>query len=232
MTSMARVALEPAFVLHTRQYRNSSLIVEMFTMRHGRVAAVARSARGPKSRYRGRIQPFAPILASWVGRSELKSMGTVESNGRSYVLEGSPLLCGFYLNELMMRLVGHEDPFPSLYERYQNTLNSLEQGGVFEAHLRYFEKHLLQDLGYGLSFSRDLTHGDIDPNGFYRYMSDRGFHQADPNDDVALFPGSMLLALKNETLETPEDLRFAKRLMRMALSPYLGKRPIHTRALL
>lgn len=233
MTNTARVTLEPVFVLHSRAYRNSSLIVEFFSMRYGRIAAVARSARGPRSRYQGRLQLFSPLLVSWSGRRDLKSMSQMEPQGQSYLLEGDALLCAFYLNELLLKLLRHEDPYPSLYQRYQNMLNQLESDKQFEPQLRYFEKQLLQEIGYGLPLKRDVISGhDIDENAFYRYVIERGFVATDPADDIFIFPGTMLKKLSAETLETSEDLRFAKRLMRMALSRHLGNKPLHSRQLL
>ena len=226
MSNMTRVILEPVFVLHSRPYRNSSLIVELLSMRFGRIAAVARSARGPRSRYQGKLQLFAPILASWAGRGELKNLGNIELSGSIYQLEGKALLCGFYLNELLIRLLRHDDPYPKTYQRYQQVLNNLEKNSTFEAELRYFENNLLQDLGYGLSLVEVL------PEKFYRYLPGHGFVLVDPSDDRFVFPGYALLALYNESLEAKDELLYAKRLMRMVLARHLGEKPIRSRELL
>jgi DNA repair protein RecO (recombination protein O) len=229
-----RVDLEPAFVLHTRAYRNSSLIVELFTMRYGRIAVVARSARGPRSRYQGKLQLFAPMLVSYSGRSELKNMGNVELNGLSYQLDGKALLCGFYLHELIMRLIKHEDPYPSVYEYYQNTLNILEQHESFEVQLRYFERHLLNELGYGIPLTHDITSGcEISAAGYYRYLPARGFVQCDMNiEDPMIFSGAVLQALEKETLREADDLKQVKRLLRFVLARHLGDKPLTSRDIL
>ena len=233
MTNASRVNLEPAFVLHSRAYRNSSLIVELLTMRFGRMAVIARSARGPRSRYQGRLQLFSPLLVSWSGRSDLKSLGAIELSSRGYTLEGNALLCGFYLNELLMRLLKHEDAYPEIYRRYQNILNQLEQGDSFERNLRYFEKHLVRELGYGLSLSCDLQSGlPINENAYYRYVSDRGFIETEPADNIAIFSGHVLHALDSEQLESEEALKGAKRLMRQVMARHLGQKPLNTRLLL
>lgn len=233
MVMTERVNLEPVFVLHSRAYRNSSLILELFSMRYGRVAGVARSARGPRSRYQGNLQLFSPLLVSWSGRGELKTIGNVELNGLAYQLEGTSLLCGFYLNELMMRLMKHEDPFPKVYEYYQTALNALEQNEGVEPQLRYFEKHLLNELGYGIPLSYDvLTGSQINQQGYYRYLPERGFASCDPSDDAAVFPGYLLTALASETLQDQADLKRIKQLMRFVLSRHLGERPIFSRELL
>src|SRR3989344_2269062 len=139
-----RVLLEPAFVLHTRPYRNTSLLVELFTERHGLVSVVARSARGPTSRYKGGLQPFSPLLVDWIGRSELKTLGNVEFSSCPSRLGGDALLCAFYLNELLLRLLHHEDAHPVLYATYQETLSILPQADKREVQLRYFELTLLE----------------------------------------------------------------------------------------
>lgn len=233
MTNTTRVLLEPVFVLHSRPYRNSSLIVELFTMRYGRVAAVARSARGPRSRYQGRLQLFSPLLVSWSGRTDLKNLNHMEPQGQSYWLEGDALLCGFYLNELLMKLLRHEDPYPELYQRYQTILSLLELERQFEPSLRYFERQLLQDIGYGLPLKHDVATGQaIIGEHYYRYVVERGFVASEPSNDVFVFPGNVLKKLSEETLATAEELRFAKRLMRMALARHLGNKPLQSRKLM
>ncbi len=136
-------------------------------------------------------------------------------------------MCGFYLNELMVRLLRHDDPYPEVYQSYQNMLNFLEKNSTIEVKLRYFEKKLLRELGYGLPID-----DAIQDNKFYRYYPSHGFSEAEPSADSLVFPGNMLLALKQEALETPEDLRYAKRLMRLALTHQLGDKPIYSRELL
>jgi len=229
-----RITLEPIFILHTRPYSNTSLIAECLTMRHGRIVAIARSARGMKSRYRGMLQAFSPLLASWSGMRELKTLGNVERNGPVYQLEGQALICGFYLNELLIRLLQRDDPCVNIYDLYQTTLNSLEKALDFRSALRCFEKNLLRELGYGLPLRRDAQTGEpIDPELHYQYLPERGFLQChEPTEDVMIFPGRSLLALHEEQLEYADALRDAKRLLRIALSQHLGGKPIKSRELL
>lgn len=151
-----RVMLEPAFILHRRPYRNTSLILDLFTKYHGRLSVVARSARGLKSRYRGVLQLFTPLLVSFSGKTELKSLGQVELTDTTYALEGQALLCAFYLNELLQRLLLQEDPYPDLFEDYQLNLMILEKKQKIQANLRYFEKRLLDQLGYGNKADRSF----------------------------------------------------------------------------
>src|SRR5262245_46536737 len=122
-----RITLQPAFILHARPYRDTSLLVDLLTLNHGRVHAVARSARGMRSRYKGLLQPFVPFLTSWTGKTDLVSLGCIESNGPPYFLEGRSLLSGFYLNELLIRLLHRYDPHPELYKTYQLALTRLQR---------------------------------------------------------------------------------------------------------
>jgi len=228
-----RITLEPVFVLHTRPYSNTSLIVELLTA-HGRIAAVARSARGLKSRYRGMLQLFSPLLASWSGGRELKTLGNVERNGPVYQLEGQALICGFYLNELLMRLLQRDDPCASIYNLYQNTLQSFEKEKDLRSTLRYFEKKLLSELGYALPLDRDAQTGHpIDPESHYQYLPDRGFLQCnEPIETLMTYSGRSLLALFQEQLNNDKTHQDAKRLLRTALARHLGNKPIKSRELL
>lgn len=234
MTS--RVFLEPVFVLHYRAYQNNSLIVDFFSRQHGRFSAVARSARGPKSRYKGYCQLFTPLLASWSGRHELMNLNHLELRGLPCQLSGQALLCAFYLNELLLRLLARDDPYPEIFADYQTALqglemtcqaDSLQRELAVEVILRRFEKRLLDHLGYGLNFQ-------VRAHEYYRWVPDQGFlhcgHSADLGESV--FSGRSLLALQTEEWENPEDLAAAKRLMRLALRQHLGARPLKSRELM
>ncbi len=221
-----RVELNPVYVLHHRPYRNSSLILELISKQHGRIAAVARSARGPKSRYKGNLQLFSPLLVSWSGRSELMTLNQMEQNGLPYPLEGQALLCAFYLNELLLRLVPHEDPYPNIFADYENALTALIKTQEITSILRRFEKRLLEHLGYGISFS------EVADDAFYQWLPDRGFLKTHPLKlQEQVFSGSSLLALKEERWDNPEDIIAAKRLMRLVLGRHLGNKPLKSREL-
>lgn len=225
MTS--RVLLEPVFVLHHRPYQNSSLIVDFFSRQHGRVSAVARSARGPQSRYKGYLQLFTPLLASWSGRHELMNLNHLELQGLPHDLSGQSLLCAFYLNELLLRLLARDDPYPGIFADYQATLQSLERQENLAITLRRFEKRLLGHLGYGLDFQ-------VNAEQNYRFLPEQGFLRCQRSDEVgeSIFSGSSLLALQTETWENSADLAAAKRLMRLVLRLHLGNKPLKSRELL
>lgn len=220
-----RIELEPAFVLHRRPYSNSSWIVELFTPNHGRVAALARSARGPRSRYKGSLELFSPLLISWYGRRELKTLGNIELRSAPYFLSANSLSCGFYLNELLLRLLHREDPHNNLFYAYEKTLRTIMEPHSQEVGLRYFEKQLLQELGYGLPW--------VDGEGDYRYLPDRGFVLSEYSvNNPIVFSGSMLMAFQQEKLAEKEHLQQAKQLMRLVLSQHLGEKPLKSRELL
>jgi len=223
---IARVLLEPVFVLHHRPYQNSSLIVDFFSKEQGRITAIARSARGPKSRFKGCLQLFSPLLASWSGRQELMNLNHIEFRGAAYQLNGQGLMCAFYLNELLLRLIPRHDPYPEIFAEYQMALQNFEQSKEIASVLRKFEKHLLEGLGYGLSFN-------VNEQELYRWLPEQGFVlcQKTENGKEQVFSGRSLLALQAEEWNNPEDLLAAKHLMRLILGRYLGQKPIKSREL-
>lgn len=223
---MHRIDLTPVYVLHTRPFSNTSLIVELFSQAHGRVSVVARSARGEKSRYKGQLQLFTPMLASWSGRHELKTLGAIELNGMPLVLNQKPLFCGFYLNELLMRLMHKEDAHPKLFDCYHLSLCRLARNDSIPLVLRTFEKKILDELGYGLPFLK------LHPNNAYQFIPNHGFVQSqDSVDEQAIFSGKTLIAISQEQFESESTLQAAKRLMRLALSAILGDKPLNSREL-
>ncbi len=230
----SRVSLEPAYVLHRRPYSNTSLIVEFFTENHGRIAAVARSARGPKSRYRGKLELFYPMLISWSGRGELKSLGAVDFYRAPINLSDQALLCGFYLNEILMRLLQRDDACANIFTLYDEVLIQLAKQQSIAITLRCFEKNLLQALGFGLPLDHEFdTHHAIDAQKYYRYLPERGFQLVKRDDSqTAIFSGKTLIALRQEQFVDEKTLQESKRLMRLVFSRYFGERPLKSRDLL
>ena len=231
--SVHRVEFEPAFVLHSRPFRNTSLIVDLFSRHHGRLSAVANSARGLKSRYRGRLQLFMPLLVSWSGKQELKTLGQVEFGASPNLLDGNALLCGFYLNELLTRLMQCGDPHPYLFDHYENTLKKLYGASDFAPILRYFEKQLLERMGYGLPLVVDAHSGSpIEANLHYQYLPERGFVRCDdPSTRALTIIGQSLLDIAADNYQCAQTCRDAKRLLRMILARHLGGKPLKTRDL-
>src|SRR5512138_707905 len=145
-----RLEDEPAFVLHSYPFRETSLIVEVFSRHHGLLPLVARGARRPRAALRGVLMSFQPLSLSWFGKNELRTLHSAEWQGVQPQLRGTALLCGFYLNELLLNLMARDDPHESLFDYYQQTLQRLAQEGDHAFTLRCFEKHMLQELGYAL----------------------------------------------------------------------------------
>lgn len=228
-----RISLQPAFVLHHRPYRESSLLLDLLTLEHGRISAIARGVRAARSRTRALLQPFVPLLVSLQGKSELVTLSGVETQKASLLLKGSALLSAFYLNELLMRVLHKHDSHPQLYTIYHETLIELQSNQFQQKTLRIFEKKLLEELGYGLQLQYDIPDKQpIIADKNYRFIPEQGFveHQADAIQS-GIFSGKSLLALANEELHDTDCLRDAKRLMRMALAPLLGYQQLHSRKL-
>jgi DNA repair protein RecO (recombination protein O) len=222
----------PAFVLHARPYRETSLIVEAFTADHGRVAMVARGAKRARSELRGLLQAFQPLLLSWYGQAELKTLARAEWRGGMPLPRGSALMCGFYLNELLLKLLAREDPHPQLYAAYEQALAQLAGGGEQATLLRRFELSLLAELGYAPMLAREADTGaPLDPMADYRYAFDRGPQRAaaGAGGAGALVRGATLLALAEGRYPDAETAAQAKRLMREIIDHHLEQRGVESR---
>lgn len=232
MSQASRVELEPGFVLHHRPFRDTSLVLEVFTRRHGRVGLVARSARGPRSRFKGALQPFRPLLLSWQLKGELGTLTGVEAAAPpAPPVRGDLLLSMFYLNELVLRLTGRLDPHAELYDAYAGALAALGRAGGPAPVLRVFEKRLLESLGYGIDLATDTAGRAVDPAASYRFDPEAGIFPCEPGAAGAI-AGASLLALAREAPVSARDLADARRLTRAALDVHLGERGLKTRDLL
>ena len=233
---MERRDAEPAFVLHTYAYRETSLIVEAFTADHGRVAMVARGAKRARSELRGLLQAFQPLLLSWYGGAELKTLAKAEWRGGLPLPGGGALLSGFYLNELLLKLLAREDPHPALFATYESALAELAAGGPQGPILRRFELSLLEELGYALPLTVEADTGaPVDAAARYHYAFDRGPQRnagafaAEPGRRLPLVRGATLLALAAGRFDDAATAGEAKRLMRDVLDHYLEARGIESR---
>lgn len=224
---------QPAFVLHTYPYRETSLIVETFTERFGRVALIARGARRPRSAQRGVLMAFQPLTISWFGKNELRTLKGAEWQGGQLPLSGSAMMCGFYLNELLLRLLPRDDPHPQLFAHYQAALQALGAGAPHAVVLRSFEKRLMQELGYALRLETEAEEGaPIDPDGSYFYEVERGPVRRSSLQSSVQLKGKTLLDLARDEYADPTTLSQAKQLMRTLLSHHLGSEQLQTRQLL
>ncbi|MGY4531349.1 DNA repair protein RecO (recombination protein O) [Pseudomonas sp. TE3786] len=217
---------QPAFILHSRAYRESSALVDFLTPQ-GRLRAVLRGARGKAGTL---ARPFVPVEVEFRGRGELKNVGRLEAAGIPRWLHGEALFSGLYLNELILRLLPAEDPHPVLFDTYAATLEALAAGRALEPLLRAFEWRLLDELGYGFALAEDLHGQPVVVGQLYRLLPDSGLepvHLLQPG----LFQGAELLAMAEADWTAPGALAAAKRLMRQALAPHLGGRPLVSREL-
>lgn len=228
-----RISLQPAYVLHHRPYRETSVLLDLFTEDHGRISAVARGVRQSRSRVRSLLQPFVPLVISWQGAGELVTLQAIEPNGCPNRLTGDCLFSGLYLNELLTRVLHKHDPHPALYTIYHKTLLELHQADLQKT-LRLFELKLLEELGYGLHLSQEAeTSAPFREDQYYRYHMEEGFVLCDENEPrtVMVFSGKSLLQLAAGELSDEASLQEAKRLMRIVLAPILGQSPLRSRQL-
>lgn len=225
---------EPGFVLHSYPFRETSLVVEVFTRRLGRIGLVARGARRARSALRGTLMAFQPLLLSWGGRSELRTLHGAEWRGGVPQLRGRALICGFYLNELLLKFLPRDDPHEQLFDLYTDSVAAFAAGAELTATLRRFEKNLLKELGYALTLERDVSSGaPIDPGARYGYVLDRGPIPADEADSQAVeVSGKTLLDIACDNYADPVTQQQSKVLMRHLVGHYLGNQSLNTRQLL
>jgi len=233
--AQARTDNEPGFVLHSYPFRETSLIVEVFTRQHGRLALIARGARRPRSLLRGQVQPFTPLLLSWFGKSEVRTLHGAEWQGGLAPLAGMPLLCGFYLNELLLKLLPRDDPHEALFDYYQDTLSELSQpaNNGLERVLRRFERHLLSEIGYAATFHEEAeTAQPVREEQAYYFVPERGPYAGEDNGSGIPVSGRTLLDMDQDRFESPVTRAEAKQLMRALINHHLGGKPLYTRQML
>ncbi|WP_456418204.1 DNA repair protein RecO [Thiolapillus sp.] len=221
--------LTPAYVLHSRKYGEHHLLVDMFTCSAGRIPLMARGGAAAKSTRRGMLQPFSPLLITWSGRGRIANLKQVE-NRSCYVLpRGKALFSGFYLNELLIRLVDQYEPMPELFRSYEKTIESLGDGLALDLPLRCFELELLQTLGYGVDLLHEGQSGvAVSAQACYHYESETGLRRV-PQEAGFLAQGDTLMALARQQALDVRQSREARELMRHILGFYLGDRPLKSR---
>ena len=225
-----RAESQDGFVLHSWPYRETSLMVETFTRATGRLTLVARGARRPRSALRGVLMAFQPLTLGWIGKGEVKTLTKAEWGGGQPLLKGEALLCGFYLNELLMKLLPREDGHDHLYDHYAAALRRLAAQEPSAPILRAFEKSLLTELGYAMVLDRDAATGrEISEGARYTYDPERG--PVSLNGATGLFEidGRTLLALARDDYSEPATLAQAKSLMRWIINHRLDYKPLSSR---
>lgn len=234
-----RVELQPAYVLHTRHFRDSSLIVEFLTAEFGRVTGVLKGVRGSgkaAKQRKGLTQPFVGVTISWSGRSDLKTITLIEASAAPIYLTGHRLFSGMYVNELLTRLLQPYDQHTQIYTLYQWILNRLSEDSLVDVVLRQFELHLLDCLGYGLELRTDSSSGEaIESDKHYYFHPQQGFSLLTEeaqrlNNSAVVFRGRDILSIANGDYNEASR-KTAKRLCRQALHMLLGDKPLKSREL-
>lgn len=233
MSVNVKVDLEPAYVLHQRPYRESSLLLEVFGLHSGRVGLIVKGARRPKSAFRSVLSPFRELLLSWRSRGELGLLVGAEAEGPARIIPPASLVSGLYTNELLVKLLHRHDPHPELFLQYRNTLEALvTPARSLEQILRIFEKRLLESVGYGLILDRAADSGEaLRADRNYYYVADVGPVTATETRTGTRVSGATLLALACERLDQGSTRREAKKLMRNVINSHLEGKPVLSRTI-
>jgi len=227
MTELS-VYLQPAFILQQRKYRETSLIIDVLTRDFGRISLLAKGVRKAKSKTAGLLQPFVPLVISYVGKAELKTLTDVEIIQPFSEIKGLALYCGFYMNELVGCFLHKYDPHPEVFEHYRDCLSGLMDSSRMEAALRLFEFDLMDSVGYGLQLEYDDNDSPIDPSKKYDFTVGQG-----PVESVGgQFSGKTLQAISLREFTDPQVLAEAKILMRTVIDVYLQGKPLKSRTVI
>ena len=230
-----RVSTQPAYILHSRNFRDSSLILDLITPTYGRVSLIARGVKQTRnSARRAILQPFRSLLVSWQGRGELCTLTSVEESGKPILLDDVHLICGYYISEILLKLIARGEAGPEVFALYDETVRELELKKKPEPLLRRFEIRLLQLLGLAPQFAFCVDgHEQVEADVLYFYFPESGATPA----ESCLQPGGIkvtgktLIALDSFDFSDDESRVEAKRLMRRVLAYFLGDQPIRSREL-
>lgn len=230
MSQNPRVSLQSTFVLHRRPYRESSLLLEVFSCDYGKVALVAKGVRKNRSAVSAILQPFNPLKLSWSGKTDLHTMTAAELIPPGIFLSGRSLYCGLYLNELLHYFLHRHDPHRNLFSHYAATLVALAEQRDIEKALRYFELALLDETGFGLQIEQELENGGrIRTDRRYQYRIGQGLVELE--NSVGGIAGSTLINLVQRDLDGPVQLSESKKLMRKVIDQHLAGKPLRSRLL-
>ena len=225
-----RVDGQAAYVLHLHPYSETSLVVDAFTRDHGRVPLLARGARRPRSAMRGMLMSFQPLELGWFGGGEVKTLAKAEWLGGMPLLGGRCLLLGYYLNELLLKMLPREDAHGVLFDAYGAALRALAGGGADAPELRRFEKTLLKELGYGLTLDVDMETGlPVLPQEEYTYLIERGPVRKVGAGETAAVSGKTLLDMAADDYSDPRTRIESRQLMRQLIAHHMGGKPLQSR---
>ena len=233
MSEVRRVHQEPAWLLHHRPFRDTSRILEFLTREHGRLSLVARGSRSAKSRLRGLLRPFMPLAVSWFGRGEMGTLTGAEVAGAPVSLTGDALLSGYYINELIIKLMHRHDPQPEIFDAYAVTVRGLAANGQIAPQLRQFEMELLKLLGYALILDHD---GELQtallPEQRYEYRAEQGPIPVAEREGPMVFYGRELEAIGRLAFAEENCLACANRLLRGVIAYHLDGKELKSRKVL
>ena len=223
---------QPVYVLHTYPFKETSLVVELFSQQFGRIAVVAKGARRPHSAMRGMLQSFQLLDGAWSGKNELKTLHGLDWSAGLTLLKGEALMCGFYMNELLLRLLPREDAHENLFAYYQAALKTLAESQNLAITLRRFELKLLQEMGYAVPLLQDENDAEIMADKSYRYEAEYGACELGATKNGVQLNGKTMLDMARDEYADSITQSQSKQLMRYLLAHYLGDKPLHTRQLL
>ncbi len=230
MSENQRVYLQNSFIVHRRPYRETSVLLDVFSSEYGKISLIAKGVRQQKSRMAGILQPFKLLRLSWSGRSDLQLLTGAELVMPDIDLKGKPLFCGFYLNELINLFLHRHDPHPELFAFYSATLLTLAECNGVEKALRYFELTLMDQVGYGLQLEYEVgTGAKINASDLYRYVIGQG--PILTSSKVDTIHGVTLIELRQRNLQNQTALVEAKRLMRKVIDFHLNGKLLNSRSL-
>lgn len=239
---VSSVLREPVYLLHSRHYRETSLLIDVFSLNYGMLRLVVRGALRPSNPFQGMLQLFQPLLVSWRGRSELKNLTDVERSNSLPVLKGDYLYSGLYLNELLVRLLHPHDPNPQLFSAYVDVMGGLGDKEPLEVILRVFEFRMLTELGAFPSFTEEAGSGQsIISRANYYWRPEQGFIRVDAYEQTYnqnlhiqtnIISGAQLAALSSADFSRKETLLAAKQLSRLMIDHLLGGRSLKSRELI
>jgi DNA repair protein RecO (recombination protein O) len=254
-----KVLMQPAYVLHQRAYRDTSALLELFSPEYGRVGVIAKGVKSAKSRWRGVLQPFQPLLVSWIKRGELGTLTGAEAQGPALTIAPDLIASGFYLNEILLRLLERDEGQVELFGSYDEALRGLDKIGAeinteggsrsvaLEILLRQFEMRLLTTLGYGLVLDQEagsesplqaeqeyiyqLEHGPVKVETGFTNISETSNGTEEEYRYGTRISGGTLLALHAGDFSDERVRLESKRLLRNVLGNYLGSKPLQSRNL-
>ncbi len=228
-----KVELTPCYILHRRDYSESSLILEVFSREHGRINLIAKGAKRNKKQQSVNHNLYQKYLISWVAKSELGTLTNIELMTSATSLKPEVMMAGFYMNEIMLRLLHKHESHPELFDSYDTAIHRLLNEESEQIILRYYEKTLLQSLGYGVIFDHDVQSGEevhADKNYFYKFDFGPSLISVNTESGIKI-SGKTLLELDAETLFDIKNINEAKLLLRSILNQHLGDKPLASREL-